>query len=305
MRPGHPARPTKGSSTDATGALGFFSDRDRCGVDPADGMPEQPRPDVRHAAFGRSRAVAGRSRATTPAPRESMKQLAAQNSGTQQNAFLLLAAREYLRARQADDAQRVLASIAPPLTPDQTFEKQMLGVELALARSQTQQAWQQLAAIAEPRTVRRRRALSRIEGARRVRRRPARRCGARRDGARALAGEQPGTQRSAARSAALAARRQRARHQDRAAHRRGSRGPRLARAGLAGGLGRAAVPPRPRRRSKRGALAIRTIRPTRPCESSCSACEVGPAERVAHIALLLPLSGRAAAPRPSACAKDS
>lgn len=77
--------------------------------------------------------------------------LAAQNSGTEQNAFLLLAAREFLRARQADEATRLLGTIAPPLTPDQTLEKEMLGVELALARGQGPQAWQQLAATPEPR----------------------------------------------------------------------------------------------------------------------------------------------------------
>ncbi|HEU4626025.1 MAG TPA: penicillin-binding protein activator [Steroidobacteraceae bacterium] len=78
------------------------------------------------------------------------ERLAAQNTGTEQNAYWLLAARDYLRARRPDDAQRVLASIAPPLAPDQTFERQMLGVELALARGQGGDAWQQLAAIQQP-----------------------------------------------------------------------------------------------------------------------------------------------------------
>jgi len=64
--------------------------------------------------------------------------LAAQNTGTEQNALLLQAALEHLRARKPDDAQRVLASINPPLSADQTFERQMLNVELALARNQGQ-----------------------------------------------------------------------------------------------------------------------------------------------------------------------
>ena len=34
------------------------------------------------------------------------ERLAAQNTGTEQNAYFLLAAREYLRARRPDDAQR-------------------------------------------------------------------------------------------------------------------------------------------------------------------------------------------------------
>jgi outer membrane PBP1 activator LpoA protein len=76
--------------------------------------------------------------------------LAAQNTGTQQNALLLQAALEHLRARKADDAQRVLTSINPPLTPDQTFERQMLNVELALVRNQGQEAWKQISAVPQP-----------------------------------------------------------------------------------------------------------------------------------------------------------
>jgi outer membrane PBP1 activator LpoA protein len=81
------------------------------------------------------------------------ERLAAQDTGSSQSAMLLLAAREFLRARQADEAARVLASLAPPLTPEQTFERQMLDVELSLARSQTREAWQQLGAIAEPKAA--------------------------------------------------------------------------------------------------------------------------------------------------------
>jgi outer membrane PBP1 activator LpoA protein len=76
--------------------------------------------------------------------------LAAQNTGTEQNGLLLLAAAEQLRARKPQDAERVLATIVPPLTPEQTFERQMLGVELALARNQGQEAWRQISAIPQP-----------------------------------------------------------------------------------------------------------------------------------------------------------
>jgi uncharacterized protein len=76
--------------------------------------------------------------------------LAAQNSGTEQNAFLLQAALEHLRARKPEDAERVLAAITPPLTAEQNFERQMLGVELALARSQGQEAWRLISAIPQP-----------------------------------------------------------------------------------------------------------------------------------------------------------
>jgi outer membrane PBP1 activator LpoA protein len=76
--------------------------------------------------------------------------LAAQNSGTEQNALLLQAAQEHLRARKPEDAERVLAQITPPLTPDQSFERQMLGIEIALARNQGQEAWRQISAIPQP-----------------------------------------------------------------------------------------------------------------------------------------------------------
>ena len=79
--------------------------------------------------------------------------LALQNSGTERNGFLLLAVREFILARRSEDAARVFASVAPPLTPDQSFERQLLSVELALARSQAPQAWQQLALIPEPKTA--------------------------------------------------------------------------------------------------------------------------------------------------------
>lgn len=76
--------------------------------------------------------------------------LAAQNTGTEQNALLLQAAREHLRARKPDDAQRVLGAISPPVSPEQDFERQMLYVELALARGQGQDAWRQMSAIPQP-----------------------------------------------------------------------------------------------------------------------------------------------------------
>lgn len=79
--------------------------------------------------------------------------LAAQNTGEQQNAYLLLAARQYLRARQPDEAERVLASLVSPLTPDHAFERQMLGVELALVRNQPAEAWQQISGIQQPTAV--------------------------------------------------------------------------------------------------------------------------------------------------------
>ena len=79
--------------------------------------------------------------------------LASENSGTDKASLLLRAAKSYLAARQPDEASRVLALIDSPLSLDQNFERQMLSVELSLARGQAQQAWQQVNAVAEPKTA--------------------------------------------------------------------------------------------------------------------------------------------------------
>lgn len=76
--------------------------------------------------------------------------LAAQNVGANRTRLLLLAARSYLAARDPGGAARMLADIGPDLTPDQAFERQMLSVELALISGQPQQAWQTLETIQEP-----------------------------------------------------------------------------------------------------------------------------------------------------------
>src|SRR5580658_3817442 len=48
--------------------------------------------------------------------------LAAQNSGSDRNDYLLRAAGDYLSAHHADDAARVLALTEPPLSPAQASE---------------------------------------------------------------------------------------------------------------------------------------------------------------------------------------
>ena len=76
--------------------------------------------------------------------------LAAQNTGTQRNAYLLLAAREFAAARRREEAARVLGMVSAPLTADQTFERQMMEIEVDLLGPQPQQAWQQLVGIPQP-----------------------------------------------------------------------------------------------------------------------------------------------------------
>jgi len=79
--------------------------------------------------------------------------LASENSGANRSSLLLRSARAYLAARQPEEAARVLALIDITLPEEQNFERQMLGVELALSRGQAQQAWQQIAAIPDPKAA--------------------------------------------------------------------------------------------------------------------------------------------------------
>ncbi len=79
--------------------------------------------------------------------------LAAQNSGTDRNEYLMRATRAYLAARRPEDAARVLADLEQPLSAQQATEKPLLEIELALARGQGQQAWQRVSTLAEPRTA--------------------------------------------------------------------------------------------------------------------------------------------------------
>ena len=79
------------------------------------------------------------------------EELAAQNRASDRNELLLSAARAYLAAHRPDDAARVLALTEAPLSPEQSTERALLGVELALLRGQAQEASRDLAALGEPR----------------------------------------------------------------------------------------------------------------------------------------------------------
>src|SRR5262249_13037177 len=73
--------------------------------------------------------------------------LAGQNTGADRNQYLFRAVSAYLAARRPEDAARVLAQVEEPLTPQQTAERPLLEVELALARGQAQQAWQRISTL--------------------------------------------------------------------------------------------------------------------------------------------------------------
>ena len=79
-----------------------------------------------------------------------LEQLAAQNSGTDRNTYLLHAAHDYLQAHLPEDAARVLAQPQGELSGPQATEKALLEVSLSLERGQALQASHQFAQIPVP-----------------------------------------------------------------------------------------------------------------------------------------------------------
>jgi outer membrane PBP1 activator LpoA protein len=76
--------------------------------------------------------------------------LATHNSGADRNEFALHAARDYLDAQRAEDGARALGLTAEPLSADQTTERALLHVQLALERGRREEAARELAALPEP-----------------------------------------------------------------------------------------------------------------------------------------------------------
>jgi outer membrane PBP1 activator LpoA protein len=77
--------------------------------------------------------------------------LARTSEGSQRNDFELQAAQAYLAARQPDDAARALAALRPPLSPGARFQRSLLAVRVTLIRGQAARAWQQIASLEAPR----------------------------------------------------------------------------------------------------------------------------------------------------------
>jgi outer membrane PBP1 activator LpoA protein len=78
------------------------------------------------------------------------ERLAQDNPPPERNEFSLAAARAWLAANRADDAQRVAEAASTGLTAAQTFERELLRAEIALARGQYAPAWQQVSKIPAP-----------------------------------------------------------------------------------------------------------------------------------------------------------
>jgi uncharacterized protein len=79
--------------------------------------------------------------------------LAAQNSGADRNEYVFRATRAYIAARLPEEAARVLATVQTPLSPQQNTRYALLDVEVTLARGQGVQAWQKVSAMTLPATV--------------------------------------------------------------------------------------------------------------------------------------------------------
>jgi outer membrane PBP1 activator LpoA protein len=78
------------------------------------------------------------------------EELAEQNTGADRTAYALQAAHAWIAARRPDDAARALAMAQPPLTPEQTFDREMLDVQVLLGRGQGALALQRLNSIPRP-----------------------------------------------------------------------------------------------------------------------------------------------------------
>ena len=221
------------------------------------------------------------------------EQLGAQSSGTDRNGFLLRAARDFLAAREVDEAARVLGGLAQPLAAEQTVEQQLLNAELELARGEAQPAWQLLAVLPPP--------AAGLEAARYwdLKRRTAFATSRPLDAVRAHTEEERWItsieQRHASRLTLLAELREASEHgmriDPRAANDALTRGW-LELAGLAADAARSPLVAAP------AVQAWRTRYPNHPADevvaSELLGLHVAPAAPVPHVALLLPLSGRQA-----------
>src|SRR5690349_18774267 len=72
------------------------------------------------------------------------ERLAAETTGSDSAEFRLRAAREWLAANRAADADRVLATLPGGLTQQQTLEQSLLKIQSALVAGRGDDAWRQV-----------------------------------------------------------------------------------------------------------------------------------------------------------------
>ncbi len=80
------------------------------------------------------------------------ERLASETSGTDSSEFLLRAARAWLAAGRASDADRVLALLPATLTPQQTTERTLLRISSTLQQGRAEDAWREITALKVPTT---------------------------------------------------------------------------------------------------------------------------------------------------------
>jgi hypothetical protein len=76
--------------------------------------------------------------------------LAARSSGTIASDYLIAAAGEWLAARRPDEAQRVLGKLGTGLDATQAVDRELLEVDIALAKGNAAEAWRRIAAMPQP-----------------------------------------------------------------------------------------------------------------------------------------------------------
>lgn len=105
-------------------------------------VPQGPAPSADRAAT--------LARQGNPAGAAQMYEALANQGGAQRNGFALQAADAYLAAHRPDDAASALELLSPPLSADETFQRALIGVRVALQRGQAAHAWQLIGAVAAP-----------------------------------------------------------------------------------------------------------------------------------------------------------
>ena len=78
------------------------------------------------------------------------ERLAAETTGSDSVEFRLRAARSWLAAGRAADADRVLATIGPGVTQQQAFEQNLLRIQSSVAQGRGDQAWREISSMQAP-----------------------------------------------------------------------------------------------------------------------------------------------------------
>ena len=110
------------------------------------GCPSQPRT----APSAAARAEAAMRAGDHAGAAALYERLAEQTTGGDSIEFRLRAARAWLAAGRPVDADRVLAGVGPGATPQQAFERRMLGIQSAVGQGRGEEAWREISGMQVP-----------------------------------------------------------------------------------------------------------------------------------------------------------